>query len=147
MRISDWSSDVCSSDLRPPPRQLFQQSWKDRLISQSPFRRPIEFSPPHGRCAPDCAQPQRRGNPPPPGSTRRRLPSPGSRPLQRRSFRLYTSPFAVPSDPRLSLNKCQRLHDFGCLVKPLDADWSALPIGIGEGRNTPPQGTSPKSST
>src|SRR3546814_10828101 len=72
MRISDWSSDVCSSDL----------SWKDRLISQSPFRRPIEFSPPHGRCAPDCAQPQRRGNPPPPGSTRRRLPSPGSRPLR-----------------------------------------------------------------
>src|SRR3546814_3126886 len=100
MRISDWSSDVCSSDL----------SWKDRLISQSPFRRPIEFSPPHGRCAPDCAQPQRRGNPPPPGSTRRRLPSPGSRPLQRRSFRLYPSPFAVPSDPRLSLDKRSEEH-------------------------------------
>src|SRR3546814_20381350 len=101
MRISDWSSDVCSSDL-------------------------------------DCAPPQRRGNPPPPGSTRRRLPSPGSRPLQRRSFRLYPSPFAVPSDPRLSLDKCQRLQVFGCLVKTLDADWSDLPIGIGEGGNTHP---------
>src|SRR3546814_8448613 len=101
MRISDWSSDVCSSDL-------------------------------------DCAPPQRRGNPPPPVSTRRRLPSPGSRPLQRRSFRLSPSPFAVSSDPRLSLDKCQRLQVFGCLVKTLDVDWSALPIGIGEGGNHHP---------
>src|SRR3546814_11204341 len=60
-----------------------------------------------------------------------------------RSFRLYPSPFAVPSDPRLSLDKCQRLQVFGCLVKTLDADWSALPIGIGEGGNHPPQGPSP----
>src|SRR3546814_8213328 len=43
----------------------------------------------------------------------------------------------------LSLDKCQRLQVFGCLVKTLDADWSALPIGIGEGGNHPPQGPSP----
>src|SRR3546814_6052496 len=35
MRISDWSSDVCSSDLRLEARDLLARDIDDRLIEQS----------------------------------------------------------------------------------------------------------------
>src|SRR3546814_1331949 len=36
MRISDWSSDVCSSDLTPAPepRTLFEASWRDYVYAE-----------------------------------------------------------------------------------------------------------------
>src|SRR3546814_3811870 len=34
MRISDWSSDVCSSDLFGPGDQLRWQPWNHRLLQQ-----------------------------------------------------------------------------------------------------------------
>src|SRR3546814_14128501 len=42
MRISDWSSDVCSSDLHPPDTQI--------CVAVKPQSRPFEQRPPMTRC-------------------------------------------------------------------------------------------------
>src|SRR3546814_9867032 len=66
-------------------------------------------------------------------------PIPWLPPATKAIFPFIPRSIRCSSDPRLSLDKCQRLQIFGCLVKTLDADWPALPIGIGEGGNHPPQ--------
>src|SRR3546814_16448830 len=53
MRISDWSSDVCSSDLRPSPVLFFDCLAADRAPSGSaatPVRQRADATP-----APECA--------------------------------------------------------------------------------------------
>src|SRR3546814_15352661 len=43
MRISDWSSDVCSSDLRPLAEQIIQADKTSLLVGQQEFRHQFAY--------------------------------------------------------------------------------------------------------
>src|SRR3546814_19103369 len=52
MRISDWSSDVCSSDLAPRPAQTEPASDRHRTASPGTVHRRIACFLRHGRASP-----------------------------------------------------------------------------------------------
>src|SRR3546814_10427100 len=58
IRISDWSSDVCSSDLYSPQRRpCLPALWRDFAVSGRHCARHVPAIPP---CAPDAARRRRR---------------------------------------------------------------------------------------
>src|SRR3546814_1478192 len=77
MRISDWSSDVCSSDLRRPLRG--RRSVAPRLVLPAARRGPARGGEPRGEGGARLARHPRRHHPRQdryPGARRRRAPQP-----------------------------------------------------------------------
>src|SRR3546814_1170756 len=79
MRISDWSSDVCSSDLRAPHRKGAETEPEDKRKATGPHpgqRHAPRAGPEEEPCADRPVQPHQRGIRPPAARQRADQPAP-----------------------------------------------------------------------